>query len=773
MSVFAIFADRLKSPLARRLIVAIVLFSATITLAITAIQIYQEYRREIAALETQFRQIQDVHLRSLAQSLWATNNREVQTQLEGMINMPNISYVAVYEDDVLTAKAGTPQPARSIERRYVLFYDSLGQHRLVGTLVVVATLEEIYRYLWDDGVSLLLSNALSTFLVAIFISVLFHRLVTRHLADIAGHLTRMQPHLPQVQLVLARFEPKKTDELDILVAAVNTLQDKIRTALSALSDSESRLSGILDIAGSAIISIDEQQRIFQFNHQAEYVFGWRAEEMLGQPLDRLLPDRYRVLHYTHVALFADEAATTRRAMERGPVMGMRKGGEEFPLEASISKLVRNGRSIYTVALEDVSVRRAAENEIRALNADLENRVQKRTAELKAAKDEAERASLAKSEFLSSMSHELRTPLNAILGFSQLLEHDALSVDQRESVHQILRAGWHLLELINELLDLARIEAGKLTVSNEIVPLAPLLHECQMLIQPLAETRGIRIVESGKDCIDSVQADRTRLKQVLLNLFSNAVKYNREQGTVGIVCKKMDTVIQIRITDTGAGLSDEQQARLFAPFERLGADKSVTEGTGIGLALSRRLMDLMHGRIGVDSKPGLGSTFWIELPAAGVHQGDTPLHSAGVAATSPAVHPVFTGIMRTVLCIEDNPANLRLIERILEPRQGLRLLSASQPNLGLELAQAHLPDLILLDINLPDMDGYAVMECLRTNAATRHIPVVAISANAMPKDLARGKAAGFADYLTKPLDVNRLLQAVENLLHRLADGDDQS
>ncbi len=396
----------------------------------------------------------------------------------------------------------------------------------------------------------------------------------------------------------------------------------------------------------------------------------------------------------------------------------------------------------TGAVQDITARKLAE------------------AEILRARDEAERANQAKSEFLSRMSHELRTPLNAILGFGQLLDRANLPGEQADNVQEVLHAGRHLLDLINEVLDLARIESGKFSVSKEPVALQALLADCLALIRPQAEARGIHIAAPAADCDAQVQADRTRLKQVLLNLLSNAVKYNRPEGHVSVTCKHLGGAIQIRIDDSGPGLSPAQQARLFKPFERLGADSTGIEGTGIGLALSKRLMEAMDGDIGVDSTPGAGSTFWLRLPAAvGAANAVGPV--AAVAATS-ALHA--GGQARfDVLCIEDNPANLRLIERILAYRPDIRLLAAGTPSLGLELARAERPALILLDINLPEMDGYAVMACLRENAATRDIPVIAVSANAMPQDLARGQAAGFVDYLTKPLEIGRFLAAVDAVI----------
>ncbi|MBP6900597.1 MAG: response regulator [Burkholderiaceae bacterium] len=396
---------------------------------------------------------------------------------------------------------------------------------------------------------------------------------------------------------------------------------------------------------------------------------------------------------------------------------------------------------------------------------LEQRVRSRTEDLERARAEAERANHAKSEFLSRMSHELRTPLNAILGFGQLLELQAGDDGQRARVREILHAGRHLLTLIDEVLDLARVEAGHLSVSPEPVALQPLVQDCLGLVRPAALARGVQLLEPSPLCAVHVRADRTRLKQVLLNLLSNAIKYNRPHGMVAVTCQPEPQAagagpawLRIRVDDSGTGLDEAQQGRLFVPFERLDAEARQIQGTGIGLALSKRLVELMGGQIGVESAPGRGSSFWLRLPLA---QAPAPPALPAPADTASAAPPRQR--RHDLLCIEDNPANLRLIEQIFAHRDDLRLLTAMSPALGLELARSHRPALVLLDINLPDMDGYAVLQCLHDHAATRDIPVLAVSANAMPKDLERAKAAGFAGYVTKPLDVRELLARVDSLL----------
>ena len=398
-----------------------------------------------------------------------------------------------------------------------------------------------------------------------------------------------------------------------------------------------------------------------------------------------------------------------------------------------------------------------------VNRDLERQVTERLEAEEAAgmaKEEAERANRAKSEFLSRMSHELRTPLNAILGFGQLLEMDSLEEEHAESVQQILKGGRHLLELINEVLDIARIESGRLTMSVEPIVLADVLRESLDLIRPLAADQQIQLNTGDSWPTDGyVKADRQRLKQVLLNLLSNAVKYNRSGGAVTVRCLKADGAgLRVEVSDDGPGIRPEFMERLFIPFDRLGAEATEVEGTGLGLSLSKGLIEAMHGNLGVESIQGGGSTFFIELPLAEApgmtgEEGESAARSTvGVAAGS-----------SVILYVEDNLANLKLIEGALNRRPGLILLTAMQGSLGLDLARQHQPDLILLDLHLPDVPGPEVLRRLQADARTRDIPVIVISADATPSRMQDLLAAGAFTYLTKPIEVPRFFQAVDEAL----------
>ena len=372
---------------------------------------------------------------------------------------------------------------------------------------------------------------------------------------------------------------------------------------------------------------------------------------------------------------------------------------------------------------------------------------------------ADAANRAKSEFLSRMSHELRTPLNAILGFGQLLEMDKHGSQDRESVQHILKAGRHLLALINEVLDIARIEAGRLSISMEPVIAGEVISATLDLIRPQAAARGIRLPATPPNGHLYVMADRQRLQQVLLNLLSNAVKYNSERGSVAVSCLRDPTAarVQIGIRDTGRGIPPEMQARLFTPFDRLDADSTAIEGTGLGLALSKRLVEAMGGTIQVESQVGRGTTFTVDVAAAEAPLTHEDLAEAPGAVTTPRA------TRGKIVYIEDNVANIQLLQRIVARRPGVTLMASMQALPAIDLARAHAPDLILMDLHLPDLSGDQVLARLQQDRETRDIPIVILSADATPARIEQLLAQGARAYLTKPFDVSELLTLIDTHL----------
>lgn len=398
---------------------------------------------------------------------------------------------------------------------------------------------------------------------------------------------------------------------------------------------------------------------------------------------------------------------------------------------------------------------------RSMEVQLSSLVKERTAELEVAVQNAEAANQAKSEFLASMSHELRTPLNAVLGFSQLLQGESsLAGEQRESAEEIYRAGSHLLELINEILDLSKIEAGTLELQVETFAIGDVIRSCQRLIELIAQQYGVSL-SFAQECLadEWVRADITRTKQVLLNLLSNAVKYNREGGSVSVSCERQGEFLRIAVSDTGVGISEEKLAVIYEPFNRLGAEAGKIEGAGIGLTITRELVDMMGGEMGVESRPGEGSTFWFTLPWVGR---ETVVGGSAHGRRDETLPAKIQGKMK-VLYIEDNPTNLKLVKMLLERQTDCEFVAAVEPVSGIELATRERPDLILLDINLPTMSGYEVVARLKALPETRAIPVIALTANAMSDEVEKGKQAGFDGYLTKPLQVKEFMAVLRGYL----------
>ncbi len=527
-------------------------------------------------------------------------------------------------------------------------------------------------------------------------------------------------------------------------------------AQQALRDSTALIQAILNTAADGIITLDARGGIIQtVNPAAEQIFGYGAGELVGREFSLLIPELDRDQSNGSLEYYgaSDEARASGLGRE---VLGRRKDGSSFPLEMAVSEMFMNGQRFFTGILRDITARKRIEAERAALDQVLQDK----NAELENARSVAENANRAKSDFLSGMSHELRTPLNAILGFTQIIESGSPTPTalQKRSIDQILKAGWYLLELINEILDLALIESGKATMSHEPVSLIEVMLECRAMIEPQAQKRGIAMTFPRFDRAYFVSGDRTRIKQVLINLLFNAIKYNKPEGEVTVeYSPSPPNAIRISIRDTGRGLAPEQLGQLFQPFNRLGRETGAEEGTGIGLTVTKRLVELMGGTIGAESAVGTGSVFWFELGLT-----TAPLLMVREAEHAALVHPPVPDgkPLRTVLYVEDNPANLELVEELVARRADLHMLSAANGNLGIEFARVYQPDVILMDINLPGLSGLEAMKILRADPATAHIPILALSANAVPGDIARALDEGFFRYLTKPIKVNQFMAALD-------------
>ncbi len=576
-----------------------------------------------------------------------------------------------------------------------------------------------------------------------------HRLkLTRHdeIGDLALSFDAM---VVRVEIAALDLEKHRDSLADVVHARTNELL-KAKDVAETLSEyARSLIEASLD----PLVTISAQGKITDVNDASVQATGVPRDQLIGTDFSNYFtePDQARIGYQKvfSVGLVRDYPLAIRHTT--GRIM-------DVLYNAAVYRDVKGNVLGVFAAARDITERKFMDQALLEKNVELER-----------AKAVAEKANLGKSEFLSSMSHELRTPLNAILGFAQLMESDSPepTPKQKRSLVQILNAGWYLLELINEILDLAQIESGKITLSLEPVSLVEVMNECRAMVEPQVSQRAIDLMFLPLESDHFVEVDRTRMKQVLINLLSNAIKYNNPGGTVTLACTLMtQDSIRISIQDTGVGLTQDQLAQLFQPFNRLGKEFGPEEGTGIGLVVTKRLVELMGGTIGVDSTVGEGTVFWIDLRLATA----PPLASQYVAQTTLAQPQVLDGTtLRTLLYVEDNPANLVLIEELVARRSDLRMLSAADGHLGIEFARAHQPDVILMDINLPGLSGIEAMKILRSDPLTAHIPIIALSANALPSDIANGLAAGFLSYLTKPIKLAEFVDTLDLALKSSAMG----
>jgi PAS domain S-box-containing protein len=521
-----------------------------------------------------------------------------------------------------------------------------------------------------------------------------------------------------------KWTVRKDGDLYYAVGHDVTLRNEMTEAL-AVSLAKSR--AIFDAAVDSIIVIDKNLKVVEASPSNDSTFAFSREETEGRvALDFVHPDDQGMILEALERGFANDEVVNVR------FRGLHTDGRWVMIE-SRGRALRDAQGNPTGAV--------------IISRDVSETVEAQRA-LELAKIEAEQANVAKSEFMSRMSHELRTPLNSVLGFAQILQMELEAPSELEMIGYIVKSGGYLLELINEVLDISRVESGSIAVSLELVSIEALVGECLQLVSGDAAAAGVEIIDQC-DVARHVRADPLHLKQALVNLLSNAIKYNHEGGTVTLTCDEDAGRVRLGVTDTGPGVAPQLFDRLFVPFDRLDAESKGIEGTGLGLALSKGLMEAIGGSLGVESEPGTGSTFWLDLPLA------TTSTDFAEVELDVAAQPESNAVL-TVLYIEDNIGNVRLLERLLVHKPNVRLITSLEGRLGLQLAQQHRPDLILLDVHMPDLSGYEVLELLRDDVRTASIPVVMLSADASHEQIQRFRDAGARDYLTKPLDLQHFL-----------------
>ena len=756
--------------LARRVLVLVVLFSSAITAAITGLELYGEYRRDLRAIDGAFQFVASRYLPSLVNSVWNVDEVQVQSQLDALVGLPDVEFIAVEESGRARWTAGRAVSQRTKELRLPLRHSDA--QAPIGQLHVVASVDRVLARLWERLVEVLLANAVKTLLVATFLLICFQVLITQHLTKAARYLSDLDLRDPAPPRPLEFERPRggfwRPDVLDTVVDATNTLlhsQHALREQLvrsqADLADSEARLRMGLEATGAALwdweiararLTID-QHGLHTLGREASAAAGGARRHDYAYWEAQIHPDDLTRARATLREHFADTQPDARFVLE----VRMRTDDNGWRWVAWRGRVVeRDERGAPRRALGtlvDIDQRKRAEGQVLEMNRQLEDRVRERTLALEQARDDAERASRAKSEFLSRMSHELRTPMNAMLGFAQLIELSGTDPKLQRWAHEIGTAGEHLLKLIEDLLDLSRIEAGKVRMRIVPIELAPLLDEAVRIVQAALPQQTARFERRLPPALQPVLGDIVRLKQILVNLLTTAAKYTPGGGRIVVAAEpRPEGRVRVAVSDEGLGIARDQIERLFQPFERLGREATGIEGTGVGLALSKRLADLMGCELGVDSVEGQGSTFWLDVPVAA--------HGADAAApTAPPPNASAARPMR-VLYVEDNPTNRAVMQAFFESHAAWRLLLADDGETGLRRAREERPDVIVLDLLLPDRDGHEVLQALRADPVTAAIPVLALSADARPEERERGLRAGFSAYLTKPVVFAELVAALE-------------
>ena len=762
--------------LARRVLLRVVLFSSVITAAITALELHAQYRHDLHAIDGAFRFVTTSYLPSLVNSVWNVDDTQVQSQLDALAGLPDIEYIAIEENGRTRWSAGRPVSRRTKELSWPLMHESSGKP--IGQLRIVASVDQVLARVWDHLVEVLVGNAVKTMLVAAFLLVSFQLLVTQHLTKAARYLSGLDLRDPAPPPPLELDRPRggywRPDILDHVVDATNSLlhsqhalREQLAQSQAEVAESEARLRLGLEAAGAALWDWDIRHAKLYLDDDGVRILGREASTAAigvrrhehGYWESQIHPEDLPRARATMRAHFADTQPDARFVLE----LRMRTDSGAWRWVAWRGRVVERDeaakplRALGTVV--DIDLRKRAEAEVIEMNRRLEERVRERTAALEQARDVAEQSSRAKSEFLSRMSHELRTPMNAILGFAQLIEMSGSEAKLQSWAREIRGAGAHLLTLIEDLLDLSRIEVGQLRVQPAPLDLAPLLDEAVGIVQAALPRQAARIERRVPPALPPVLADLVRLKQILVNLLSNAAKYTPAGGAIVVTAEpRADGRVRVAVHDEGMGIAHDRLGRLFQPFERLGRENTGIEGTGVGLALCKRLAELMSCELGVESAEDRGSTFWLDVPVAPPDAYVAlPLASRAAGVDAPPMR---------VLYVEDNATNRAVMQAFFQSQPGWQLLLAHEGEEGLRLAREQRPDAIVLDLRLPGRDGFDVLRELQSRPETAAIPVIALTADARPGERERGLGAGFAAYLTKPVDFEVLLATLERAAPRM-------
>ena len=711
---------------------------------------------------------------ALAPLIASRNLAEADDLLRQMVRDEAFVYVEVVDSDGKPWLRAGPPPAAPSGAAWRVASAARPSRAVDGTFHFVGNLEVggrrygAYRFGLSGATAVqaeqrvlqgLVIIGLLGVLGAVLLQVPMSRWLTRRLEQLADGTDRVAAGEYGLQL-----PPAGSDGMARLTASFNAMSGALAQRVAALQASERRQHQLVDALAEGVLFQDGQGRVLECNAAACRILGQQRGELLGS---NGFDPRWHARHQDGSPFESSENPSVLALRTGQPVRNVLVGlnrppGGQVWVSINSQPLRDAGAGATVTSFSDVTGLVQAELALQQSNQDLERRVAERTAELASARDAADAANGAKTEFLSRMSHELRTPLNAILGFAQVLrmrlKPAAPGVD--EQLGYIEAGGWHLLELINDVLDLARIEGGSMAVALKSVEVAPLLTECARMVEAAASAADVVLEVLPPPPLWRVLGDRTRLCQVLVNLLSNACKYNRPGGRVTLSAAHEGGRLVLSVADTGIGLSSEQLTRLYEPFNRLGAEAGRVEGTGIGLVISRRLVELMGGRLQALSTPGMGTTFSVHLAL-----GDAPEPPEQRTAVADAL-PDYPVAARELLYVEDNEANVQLLTEVLNLRPGLRVRSVPDGAAALRAVRERAPDLLVVDIELPGMDGYELCRHLRALPGLARTPMVALSANAMASDRSGGLDAGFDHYFTKPLDVIQFLAWVDCALKEI-------